>query len=253
MKRVLVFAYGVINYAISVAVMTYLACFLGNLFVPRSIDAEPVGSLWEALLVDALLVTAFGLQHSIMARPKFKEWWTRIVPPPAERSTYVLFSNLALILLFWQWQPIGGVIWDASDFRIRCALHGVYVTGWVAVFGTTFLINHFDLFGLRQVWLYLLGKPYTSLPFRTPGPYRLIRHPLYVGWFIVFWATPTMTVAHLIFALGMTAYILIAIPFEERDLADHHGEAYTNYRRSVPMLIPIGGGSEPEKVQVKEV
>jgi methanethiol S-methyltransferase len=239
MKRILVFAYGVINYAICLGVFAYLAGFLGNLFVPRSIDAEPVGPLSEALLVNTLLLAGFGLQHSVMARPGFKEWWTKIVPQPAERSTYVMFSNLALILLFWQWRPMGGVIWDVQEPTGRALLHGLYVAGWLIVLGTTFLINHFDLFGLRQVWLYLRGKPYTALNFKTPGPYKVVRHPLYVGWLITFWATPTMSIAHVVFAAGMTLYILIAIRYEERDLADYHGEAYANYRRTVPMLLPL--------------
>lgn len=243
MKRVLVFAYGVTSYAIALGVFFYLAGFLGNLLVPRSIDAETAGPLDDALLVNTLLLGVFAVQHSVMARPWFKQWLTRIVPPPAERSTYVLFSNLALILLFWQWRPMGGVIWDVRDATGRGIFHGLYVFGWLVVLGTTFLINHFDLFGLRQVWLYLLGKPYTPLNFKTPGPYKVIRHPLYVGWFIVFWATPTMTIAHLVFAVGMTLYILFAIRWEERDLITFHGEEYAEYRRRVSMLIPLPRGA----------
>jgi protein-S-isoprenylcysteine O-methyltransferase Ste14 len=242
MKRIVVFAYGVTSYVIGLGIFVYLAGFLGNLLVPRSIDAAPVGPLWEALLVNTLLLGVFALQHSVMARPAFKEWLTRFVPTPAERSTYVLFSNLALVLLFWQWRPMGGVIWDVQDPIGRAACHGLYAGGWVIVLGTTFLINHFDLFGLRQVWLYLCGKPYTPLHFKTPGPYKMVRHPLYVGWLITFWATPTMTIAHLVFALGMTIYILVAIRFEERDLVEYHGEEYAAYRRKVPMLIPLPCG-----------
>lgn len=253
MKRVLVFAYGVTNYLITLAIFLYLAGFLGNLLVPRSIDATPEGPLWIALLVNTLLLAVFGLQHSVMARPGFKQWWTRFVPKPAERSTYVLFTNLALILLFWQWQPMGGVIWDVQDPIARGILHGLYVAGWLIVFATTFLINHFDLFGLRQVWLYLLGKPYTPLGFKTPGPYKLIRHPLYVGWFIVFWSTPAMTIAHLVFAVGMTAYIFIAIRYEERDLIEHHGERYAQYRRTVPMFVPLPRGSGDKKITAGSV
>ena len=253
MKRILVFVYGVMSYVISLAIFAYLAGFLGNLLVPWSIDATPDGPLWEALVINTLLLTVFGLQHSVMARPRFKDWLTRFVPRPAERSTYMVFTNLALVLLFWQWRPTGGVIWDAQDSTSRGIIHGTYIAGWLIALGTTFLINHFDLFGLRQVWLYLRGKPYTSLGFKTPGPYKVVRHPLYIGWFIVFWATPTMTIAHLIFAAGMTVYILIAIPFEERDLEDYHGENYAAYRRKVPMLIPIPRGDGPMKPSVEEV
>ena len=239
MKRFLVFAYGVASYVVSLGSFLYLAEFLGNLFVPRSIDAPPVGPLWEALVVNTLLLGMFALQHSVMARPGFKAWWTRFVPIPAERSTYVMFTNLALILLFWQWRPMGGVIWEVQDPTARGIFHGLYAAGWLIVLGTTFLLNHFDLFGLRQVWLYLCGQPYTALSFKTPGPYKVVRHPLYVGWLIAFWATPTMTTAHLVFAVGMTLYILVAIRLEERDLVEHLGEAYADYRRTVPMLIPL--------------
>ncbi|HWB13745.1 MAG TPA: isoprenylcysteine carboxylmethyltransferase family protein [Pirellulales bacterium] len=239
MKRILVFAYGLTNYLVFMGTSLYLAGFLGNQFVPRSIDAAPAGPLWAALLVNTLLLAAFAVQHSVMARPRFKQWWTRFVPTPAERSTYVMFSNLALILLFWQWRPMGGVIWDVREPIVRGIIHGLFTFGWLNVLLATFLINHFDLFGVRQVWLYLRGKPYTSLAFKTPGPYRLVRHPLYVGWLMAFWAAPTMTVAHLFFAVGMTVYILVAIRLEERDLIEHHGEAYADYRRKVPMLIPL--------------
>lgn len=253
MKRILVFAYGVVNYAIALAIFLYLAGFLGNLFVPRSIDAALEGPLWEALLVNTLLIAAFGLQHSVMARPGFKQWLTRLVPKPAERSTYVLFTNLVTVLLFWQWRPMGGVIWDVEDPAARGILYGLYAAGWVVVLATTFLINHFDLFGLRQVWLYLRGKPYTPLSFKTPGPYKVVRHPLYVGWLIVFWATPTMTIAHVVFAVGMTAYILIAIRYEERDLVEYYGEAYAHYRRTVPMFIPSRRRGEISRPAVCEV
>jgi protein-S-isoprenylcysteine O-methyltransferase Ste14 len=174
-----------------------------------------------------------------MARKWFKERWTRVVPKPLERSTYVLFSSLALIFLFWQWRPLGGVVWSVEDPSARFVLRGLFAFGWALVLISTFLINHFDLFGLRQVWLYLRGRPYTTLQFGTPGPYRIVRHPLYVGWFFAFWMTPTMTLAHLLFSVATTAYILLAIQFEERDLVREHGEAYESYRRRVPMLIPF--------------
>jgi protein-S-isoprenylcysteine O-methyltransferase Ste14 len=253
MKRFLVFAYGVVSYVVSLGAFLYLAGFLGNLFVPRSIDAAPVGPLWEALLVNSLLLGVFALQHSVMARPGFKAWWTRFVPKPAERSTYVMVTNLALILLFWQWRPMGGVIWEVQDPTARGIFHGLYAAGWLIVLGTTFLLNHFDLFGLRQVWLYLCGKPYTALRFKTPGPYKVVRHPLYVGWLIAFWATPTLTTAHLVFAVGMTLYILVAIRFEERDLVEHLGEPYADYRRTVPMLIPLPRGGNGQRTRIEEV
>jgi methanethiol S-methyltransferase len=199
------------------------------------------------MLIDARLVGVFGVQHSVMARPKFKQWWTRFVAEPVERSTYVMFSNLALVLLFWQWQPMGGVIWDVQDPIGRTILHGLLGVGLLIVVIATFLIIHFDLFGLRQVWLYLRGKSYTSLAFTTPGPYKVIRHPMYVGWLLAFWATPTMTIAHLAFAAGMTIYIFIAIRYEERDLVEVHGEAYADYRRKVPMIIPLPRGGDGEQ------
>jgi methanethiol S-methyltransferase len=161
------------------------------------------------------------------------------VPKPLERSTYVLFSSLALILLFWQWQPLGGVVWSIEDPFGRIVLRVLFAFGWALVLISTFLINHFDLFGLRQVWLYLWSQSYTTLQFGTPGPYRLVRHPLYVGWLLAFWSTPTMTLAHLLFSVATTAYILMAIQFEERDLIREHGDVYESYRRSVPMLIPF--------------
>jgi protein-S-isoprenylcysteine O-methyltransferase Ste14 len=238
MHRIGVFLYGVVAYACFLATFLYAMGFVGGFGVPRSIDSQAEGPFGVALLVDLLLLGLFALQHSVMARPAFKRWWTRIVPEPAERSTYVLASSLALALLFWQWRPVGGVVWQVDHAVGRAVLHAVFAAGWLTVLVTTFLINHFDLFGLRQVWLHLRGEPYRPLGFVTPGPYRHVRHPLYVGWLFAFWATPTMTAAHLVFALATTAYILIAIRLEERDLGAIHGEQYAQYRRSVPMLIP---------------
>jgi protein-S-isoprenylcysteine O-methyltransferase Ste14 len=192
-----------------------------------------------ALAIDVGLLTLFALQHSVMARKWFKAWWTQFVPPPVERATYVLFSSLALILLFWLWRPLGGVVWSVQDPVARLVLRTFFAFGWLLVLLSTFLINHFDLFGMRQVWLYLKGQPYAPLKFRTPGPYRLVRHPLYVGWLMVFWMTPVMTLAHLLFSLATTAYILLAIQFEERDLVREHGQTYEAYRREVPMLVPF--------------
>jgi len=236
-KRILYFTYGVAAYALFFATFLYAIGFIGNLWVPVSIDGIPQLPLWQALAIDTGLLGVFAIQHSVMARPGFKNWWTRFVPNPIERSTYVLFSSVLLIVLFVFWQPLGGVIWSVTDPAWQGVLWGVFALGWGVVLVSTFLINHFDLFGLRQVWLQLIGRPYTALPFKTPFFYRYVRHPLYVGWFLAFWATPTMTVTHLVFAMATTVYILIAIQLEERDLAQIHPE-YSGYRRQVPMLVP---------------
>jgi protein-S-isoprenylcysteine O-methyltransferase Ste14 len=238
MKRLLIFVYGVLCYAVFFATFLYAAGFIGNLWVPKSIDSAPVVPFARALLTDLGLLGLFAVQHSVMARPAFKRWWTRIVPEPAERSTYTLFSSLALIALFALWQPLGGVVWNVTSEIGRAALYGAFAFGWGLVLISTFLINHFDLFGLRQVWLHLLGRRYQPVPFRMPVLYRYVRHPLYVGWFFAFWATPTMTATHLLFAIATTAYILIAIQLEERDLVAAHPE-YEEYRRRVPMLVPF--------------
>jgi protein-S-isoprenylcysteine O-methyltransferase Ste14 len=249
--RIGIFIYGVLSYAIFFATFLYAIGFIGGFGVPVTIDGEPAVPLGQALLIDTVLLGAFAVQHSVMARPVFKRWWTRRVPEAAERSTYVLFSSLLLIALFVYWEPIGGVIWSVQDPLAQGVLYGVFGLGWLTVLVATFLINHFDLFGLRQVWLHLIGKPYTHLRFGTPWLYRHVRHPLYVGWFMAFWATPHMTAAHLLFALATTAYILIAIRFEERDLLQVHPE-YAEYRRSVPMLIPRfkrSGNAQPPVTQ----
>jgi len=251
MKRIIAFAYGVACYGVFFATLLYAIGFLGNFGVPKSIDSGREGSVFTALVIDGLLLALFALQHSIMARPWFKRVWTRIVPVPVERSTYVLFSSLALLLMFWQWRPVGGVIWDIDGETARMIVFGLYAAGLLIVLLSTFLINHFDLFGLRQVYLYLTGREYTQLEFRTPFFYRYVRHPLYVGWLLAFWAAPVMTVAHLFFAVMTTAYILVAIQFEERDLIDTHGEKYQQYRKQVPMIIPslqTGVNSEQEPV-----
>jgi len=239
LKRIAFFIYGSVSYLIFLATFLYAIGFIGNFGVPRTLDGTRSGSFAVAVLIDVGLLTLFAVQHSVMARPGFKRWWTRIVPKPVERSTYVLFSSLALILMFWQWQPLGGVVWSIEDPFGSLVLRMLFAFGWALVLVSTFLINHFDLFGLRQVWLYLRNRPYTALHFGTPGPYRLVRHPLYVGWLFAFWSTPTMTLAHLLFSVATTAYILIAIQLEERDLVREHGESYESYRRSVPMLIPF--------------
>src|SRR5215212_4840506 len=238
-KRLGFFAYGVVCYAIFFATFLYAAGFIGGFGVPTTLDGAARQPLAQAILIDVALLGAFAVQHSVMARRWFKERWTRIVPPPIERSTYVLFSSLALILLFWQWRPLGGIVWSVANPPGRAVLLSLFAFGWALVLVSTFLINHFDLFGLRQVWLILRGKPYTKLQLGTPALYRFVRHPLYVGWFVAFWMTPTMTYAHLLFALATTAYILIAIQFEERDLIHEHGASYEEYRRRVPMLVPF--------------
>ncbi|HEX6985318.1 MAG TPA: isoprenylcysteine carboxylmethyltransferase family protein [Planctomycetaceae bacterium] len=238
MRRITIFAYGVACYAVFFATFLYAAGFVGGFLAPTSLDGPRSRPLGEALAIDAALLALFALQHSVMARPAFKRWWTRFVPEPAERSTYVLFSSLALVLLFGFWEPLGGTVWHVDHPAGRAVLWAIFASGWLMVLVSTFLINHFDLFGLRQVWLYLRGREYTPLRFRTPGPYRLVRHPLYVGWLTAFWATPTMTAGHLFFALAMTAYILVAIRYEERDLLSYFGNAYAEYRRRVPMLVP---------------
>jgi methanethiol S-methyltransferase len=238
MKRMPLFLYGLACYAVFFAVFLYAIGFIGNLWVPKSMDSPREVPVTTALLVNLGLLGLFAVQHSVMARPAFKRWWTRIVPQAAERSTYVLFSSLALIALFWFWQPMGGIVWDITSAAGVNTMYVIYAAGWLLLLYSTFLINHFDLFGLRQVWLHLRGKPYTGVPFRTPWLYRQVRHPLYVGWLMIFWATPTMTVAHLVFAIMTTAYILVAIQLEEHDLITEHPE-YAEYRKRVPMIIPF--------------
>jgi protein-S-isoprenylcysteine O-methyltransferase Ste14 len=242
-RRVLFFAYGVASYLVFFATFLYAVGFIGNFAVPATLDGPRTAPLGRALLVDVALLGLFAVQHSVMARRWFKARWTRLVPPEIERSTYVLFSSLALLLLFALWEPLGGSVWSVEAFAGRVVLYGLFALGFGLVLVSTFLINHFDLFGLRQAWLALRGRPYTPLRFVTPGPYRLVRHPLYVGWFFAFWSTPTMTLSHLLFAAATTAYILIAIQLEERDLVAFHGSAYEEYRRRVPMLWPFRAGS----------
>jgi protein-S-isoprenylcysteine O-methyltransferase Ste14 len=250
-KRISVFVYGVVSYAIFFASFLYAIGFVGDLWVPKSIDSTPQVPLWVALAINSLLLGAFAVQHSVMARPGFKRWITRFIPKPAERSTYTLAASLLLIALFAYWEPIGGVVWRVEDPVGKAVLYSLFGFGWGLVLVSTFLINHFDLFGLRQVWLYLIGREYSHLKFATPGPYKWVRHPLYVGWFFAFWATPTMTIAHLVFALLTTGYILIAIRLEERDLIDAHPE-YAGYRTRVPMLIPSFGRSRRGGTPVAE-
>ena len=238
-KRVSIFLYGVASYAIFFATFLYAVGFIGNFVVPRTLDGTPGAGFMAALLIDLGLLGLFAVQHSVMARPAFKRWFTKLIPESAERSTYVLLSSVALMILFAGWQPLGGMVWQVTDPTIRGVLWGCFAFGWLLLLVSTFHLNHFDLFGLRQVWLQLMGRPYTNLNFGTPGPYRLVRHPIYVAWLFTIWSTPTMTVSHLVFAIGTTAYILIGIWFEERDLVAHFGKTYTDYRERVPALVPF--------------
>jgi methanethiol S-methyltransferase len=239
MSRTLSVIYGVASYLIFLATFLYAVGFVGNLLVPKSVDSGTGGPPGYAALIDNVLLTLFAVPHSVMARPAFKRWWTRFVPPPVERSTYVLFSSLLLGLLFWQWRPIPSVVWHVGNPAGRWVLHAVFGLGWAIVLLSTFLIDHFDLFGPRQVYLFAAGRPYRPIEFRTPGLYRFVRHPLMTGFLIAFWAAPTMTAGHLLFAAATTAYTLIALQFEERDLEDFHGDRYQSYRKKVGMLLPF--------------
>ena len=235
--RLLALLYGLVAYVAFLAAFTYAIGFVSNAGVPRGIDAAPVAPPLTALLIDLGLLGLFAMQHSIMARPAFKRVWTRIVPVPVERSTFVLASSAALGFLYWQWQPLGGVVWEVPEGWARMVLYGLSAGGWLLVFLSTLLIDHFELFGLRQVWTYFLGREKPAGAFMTPGFYKVVRHPLYLGFLIAFWAAPTMTITHLLFAVMTTGYILIAIQLEERDLVAEHPE-YAAYRQQVPMLIP---------------
>ncbi|MEZ5557818.1 MAG: isoprenylcysteine carboxylmethyltransferase family protein [Pseudomonadales bacterium] len=237
-RRWAILAYGVASYAVFFATFLYAIGFIGNLLVPTTLDGATEEGLMTALAIDLALLALFAVQHSVMARPAFKRWWTRIVPQAAERSTYVLASSLALIAMFVLWQPLGGEVWRIEDPAGQALMYAGYAFGWGLVLVATFLINHFDLFGLRQVWLQFRNRPYTQLRFVMPLPYRIVRHPLYVGWLFAFWCTPTMTASHLVFAVMTTTYILIAIRLEERDLVAEHGSDYQRYQQEVPMLIP---------------
>jgi len=250
MRRQLFFAYGVAGHLMFLVVYAWLAGFVGNLIVPRSIDHSPTGPVAWALVVDLGLIALFGLQHSIMARPSFKAIWTKIVPPPIERSTYVWVSNGVTALLMLQWRSIDVIAWEITSPAGRAAVWALFAAGWLMVPFASMLISHFDLFGSRQVWLYLKDLENKPLPFRTPSLYSRMRHPLYVGWLIAFWSAPTMTIGHLIFAAGMTTYILIAIVFEERNLIQLFGHQYEEYRRQVPMFIPWRTGEKKQQAPV---
>lgn len=238
MKRLAIVGYGAISYLIFLAAFLYSVGFVGDFVVPRTVDNALTTPTSTALLVNAVLLGLFAVPHSVMARPGFKQWWTRLVPTTIERSTYVLVSSLLLFLLFWQWRTLPASIWEVSWAPGRIALHTLFWLGWAIVLASTFMINHFDLFGLRQVYLAWKAKPYSHLAFRVTMLYRLVRHPLMLGFIVAFWATPSMSAGHLLFSVATTAYVLIALQFEERDLRAALGQSYQEYSSRVPMLIP---------------
>jgi protein-S-isoprenylcysteine O-methyltransferase Ste14 len=243
MKRKAFFVYGVAGHLAFLAIYAWFGAFVAGLPVPRSIDTLSSHPVPVAVAINLGLIALFAVQHSVMARPWFKRVWTRIIPQPIERSTYVWVSNALVALLILGWQGVGPVVWDVHHPTARMMLWGLFAAGWVMVPAVSLMINHFDLFGTRQVWLHLRGRPYESLPFRTPALYARMRHPLYVGWAIAFWATPTMTLGHLIFAAALTLYMIVAARFfEERDLVAHYGATYRAYQRRVPMFVPRLGG-----------
>jgi len=238
----MVFAYGAFSYVFFLVVFLYLIGFVGDFLVPRTIDTPPGFSFTQALPVNLGLLLLLAVQHTVMARPRFKQWWTKIVPPAIERSTFVLLTNLIFVLLFWQWRPVTDVVWHVDNAVGSGLLWAVFAAGWGLVLYSTVLIDHFDLFGMRQVWLHARQQPHAPPQFQVTSLYRFVRHPLLLGWMIAFWATPHMSVGHLTFAVVTTVYMLAAIQIEERDLTRHHGEPYAQYRRKVSMLIPGLGG-----------
>lgn len=242
MAQVLTLVYGSFAYAVFLGAFLYAIGFVGNIVVPKSIDSGATFPLMETLVTNVLLLTLFAVQHSVMARPAFKRVWTRIVPKQVERSTYVLLSSAILLLLFWQWRPIPELVWDTRSTMLGALLLGVFGVGWLIVLLSTFMINHFDLFGLRQVALYFQRKPYVPVSFVTRGLYKVVRHPIMLGFLIAFWATPAMSRGHLLFAVVTTAYILVALQLEEHDLLEADRPAYEQYRRDTPMLIPLSKG-----------
>ena len=239
MAKGLAFLYGTVAYLVFLLAFLYAIGFTGNFLVPKGIDDGDLGSVGQAILVNVLLLGLFAIQHSVMARPGFKRWWTRFVPESIERSTYVLFASLILLLLFWQWRPMTGTVWSVTGSTSSTILWVVFGLGWAGVLLSTFMIGHFHLFGLTQVTLNLRGGEPEPPTFKSPGFYKLVRHPIMVGFIIGFWATPEMTTGHLLFAAVTTVYILIAIQFEEHDLAEMLGQAYSDYRARVPGLIPF--------------
>jgi protein-S-isoprenylcysteine O-methyltransferase Ste14 len=238
MKRWLFFLYGVACHLLFLVTFAYLGGFVGGFLVTKTIDTSSSASLVEAMVVDLGLVLLFGVQHSVMARPAFKRWWTEIVPQPIERSTYVLLSCVVTFVLVWLWQGIDVVVWDVQLPLLRTTLWALFAAGWLLVPGVSLMIDHFDLFGTRQVWLHLQGREHTPPRFRVPGLYKWVRHPLYIGWGLAFWAIPTMTLGHLLFAASMTVYMVLASKVEERDLLDYYGAQYEEYQRRVGAFLP---------------
>ncbi|MEM6710540.1 MAG: isoprenylcysteine carboxylmethyltransferase family protein [Pseudomonadota bacterium] len=250
-SRIFLMLYSVLAYAASMASLVYMALWLVGVVVPNPLDGPAIGPLWQSLLINLVLVLVFALQHSVMARPSFKAWWTRVVSPAVERSTYVLFSTLALMTLMVFWRPLGGTVWELTG-TAELVMLGVYAGGWALLVSATFLINHFDLFGLRQAWINLRGNAYTELPFVVRGYYHVIRHPIYAGWMVLIWAAPHMTISHLVFAVATTLYMVAAIRWEEHDLKEVLPE-YDDYARQVPAFAPDGrrfreSGSTPAEL-----
>lgn len=231
--------YGIVVYLFFLATFLYAIAFVGNLPVPKTIDSGAAGSIPAAIAIDVLLLSLFAIQHSVMARPAFKRAWTKVIPKVVERSTYVLAASLALVLLYWLWRPLVDIVWSVQNPTAKVVLDAIFWIGWGIVLISTFLINHFELFGLQQVYARLAGKPFSPPTFKTPLLYKWVRHPIYLGFLLAFWATPTMTLGHLLFAIATTGYILIGIWLEERDLVAHFGDQYRHYRKEVSMLIPL--------------
>ena len=253
MGRFIALLYGIAAYALCIVTLLYAIAFVGDMPVPKTIDSGAVAPLPESLIVNLVLLSIFAIQHSVMARAAFKAWWTQFVPKPVERSTYVLFASLALVLLFWQWRPLPAVLWHVDQPQIAMAITGLSHLGWLIVFSSTFLINHFELFGLHQVANNLAGRPMAAPRFRTPLYYKFVRHPIYLGLIIAFWATPTMTVGHLLFAAVTTAYIVVGILLEEHDLIDLFGDDYRRYRKRVSMLLPWRKSAPPDNAEPNAV
>ncbi len=237
--RISLFFYGLASYSFFFATFLYSIGFVGNRFVPKTIDSGATVSFDQALFTDLLLLTLFGLQHSIMARGAFKRWWGRFMPAPAERSTYILASSLMTIFVYWKWQPLAMAVWNTESKTSCFILTSLFWAGWALVVFSSFLVSHFDLFGLRQVYLHMRGRRHADIGFKMPSLYKIVRHPIMLGYLIAFWSAPRMTVGHLVFALFMTLYIVIGVKLEERDLVSTHGTAYEEYRRRVPMLPPF--------------
>lgn len=239
MSRLIIFLYGTVAYFVFFGTILYMIGFVGGFWVPKSLNSGVVGDPGRAILINVLLVLLFAVQHTIMARPSFKRWWTQFIPRSIERSTFVLVASLLLILMFWLWQPMAGTVWQVESAFGQYVLYGLFALGWLLVFWSSFLINHFDLFGLRQVYLHMKGKRYTPVQLKIVSLYRIVRNPLMLGFLIAFWSTPLMTTGHFVFAISMTAYILVGIQFEERNIVEQLGEEYRVYQENTPMILPV--------------